>query len=93
MTKPHYFIAVSLPKEVKQFLKQWCQEIKNPFPFKKWVHWEDYHLTLAFLGEVPERQLLKVKENVAKAIAGYSDLPASLADLGVFGKQDSPRVF
>ncbi|WP_433743823.1 RNA 2',3'-cyclic phosphodiesterase [Falsibacillus pallidus] len=93
MTKPHYFIAVSLPKEVKQFLKQWCQENKNVFPFKKWVHWEDYHLTLAFLGEVPDRELLKVKENVSKAIAGFQHLPTSASDLGVFGNPDAPRVF
>ncbi|RKI99580.1 RNA 2',3'-cyclic phosphodiesterase, partial [Butyricicoccus sp. 1XD8-22] len=55
----HYFFAVKLPDEVKTFMSEWVQKNKREYPFARWVHPEDYHITLAFLGFAEEQKLQK----------------------------------
>lgn len=92
-TNPHYFFAVRLPFQVKENLNNICENIKVDFPFKSWVHKEDYHITLAFLGGVPKDKLALAKENVAARIQNQSSFPLTIDHLGVFGKKESPRIF
>lgn len=55
----HYFFALLLPQDIKSYLQEKCEQIKMDFPFKRWVHHEDYHITLAFLGHASEEADLK----------------------------------
>lgn len=93
MRKTHYFYAVEIPREQKELLRARVQVWRNVLPFKSWVHHEDYHITLAFLGNAPEKNLLRSKQLVQEALAGKKSFPLVLDHLGVFGKKDSPRVF
>ena len=56
--------------------------------FKNWVHPQDYHITLAFLGSADE--LGPVIDSVGSLT--FSSFSLSLDAFGTFGKSDSPRI-
>ena len=91
--KYHYFYAIKLPNEVKSFIKEWIKENKGDFPFKKWVHPEDYHITLAFLGFVEEAMLNNSIEVTSEILAKEQSFSLTLNKLGTFGSVKSPRIF
>ncbi len=91
--KPHFFFAVSLPEETKQELDKACLSLKDTLPFKRWVHPEDYHITLAFLGSALEERLATAKSLVEISLKEEKSFPLHIHQLGVFGKADEPRIF
>lgn len=92
MAAPHYFFAVPLANHVKDYVDAVCNESKSMFPFKRWVHREDFHVTLAFLGNVSPEMLQIAQEKLAQVTC--TTVPFSLATdrIGIFGKHDSPRI-
>ncbi|MGJ7920381.1 RNA 2',3'-cyclic phosphodiesterase [Neobacillus sp. LXY-4] len=90
---PHFFFAVSLPTEAKQELKKCSDQLKVDFPFSRWVHEQDYHITLAFLGSAEKSKLELAKEFVDGKMAGSKPFPLIINQLGTFGRKDSPRIF
>jgi 2'-5' RNA ligase len=58
----------------------------------KWVAAENVHLTLQFLGAVPEERLADVKRAVAEAAAGAPALDLALRGTGGFPTARRPRV-
>lgn len=89
----HYFFAVKLPDEAKQFLKRWVEINKLQFPFKRWVHYEDYHITLAFLGFAEQEKLEQAISGVYQALVDFEPFKLTFNELGVFGNKTSPRIF
>lgn len=92
-TKSHYFWAVMLPDEVKHIIHQRLEKDKGLFQFKRWVHELDYHITLAFLGYAEPQKLRASAELIKKELLSETSFPLSLNHIGVFGKQNSPRIF
>ncbi|WP_075982637.1 RNA 2',3'-cyclic phosphodiesterase [Bacillus massilinigeriensis] len=92
-SNPHFFFAVRLPDEVKENLSKLCDSLKEQTSFKSWVHNQDYHITLAFLGGAPRDQLELAKENVRRILQDQFSFPLTINQLGMFGKSDSPRIF
>ncbi|WP_242217666.1 RNA 2',3'-cyclic phosphodiesterase [Bacillus cereus group sp. BfR-BA-01380] len=88
----HYFIAVKLPNEIKNILAEWKEMIEETTPFRSWVHKEDYHITLSFLGSAEERQLEKLKLDLPQ-LAKMSRFSLTLQGCHTFGVQEQPRVF
>jgi RNA 2',3'-cyclic 3'-phosphodiesterase len=91
--KTHYFLAVKLPDPIKQSLYEAVEGFQKDFPFKKWVHKEDYHITLAFLGFANENQLKGVKELVPHYIKTEKSMPLTITQIGIFGMKSAPRIF
>ncbi|KAB2338883.1 RNA 2',3'-cyclic phosphodiesterase [Cytobacillus depressus] len=91
--KTHFFFAISLPMETKLKLKEECSILKEKLPFQRWVHHEDFHITLAFLGSAKEEKLHAAEEFVKKGLAGQKIFPLHINQIGVFGKGDTPRIF
>lgn len=88
----HYFFALSLPEEVKHSLQKVSEHIRNEFPFKNWVHHEDYHITLAFLGHAELLQLDDAVERTRNALRGFRAFPLHIHSAGVFGNNKAPRI-
>lgn len=89
----HYFFAAKISSEVKLAMKARMEELRKQFPFRRWVHHEDLHITLAFLGAAPEGKLEKARSLVGETLADAVSFPLEITGLGVFGQKESPRVF
>lgn len=89
----HYFYALKLPSEIKLQLNQYCLDLQSEFPFSRWVHKEDYHITLAFLGHASVEMLEASKALVQTALREHEAFQLSIQSLGTFGKSDAPRIF
>ncbi|KGP71220.1 RNA 2',3'-cyclic phosphodiesterase [Pontibacillus yanchengensis] len=87
----HYFIGISLPKEVSAHLSRWQREIKQHAEYKNWTNPEDLHITLKFLGATSEK---KVKQlcNELVACGDVSPFSLNIEGFGFFGNPSSPRV-
>lgn len=89
----HYYYAIRIPESTKIMMKDHMEKLREVFPFKRWVHDQDIHITLAFLGAAPQEKLHQTKINVKEALHGTKPFTLKINKLGVFGTQDSPRVF
>ncbi|PKC52683.1 RNA ligase [Rhizophagus irregularis] len=89
----HYFLAVKLPKEVKEFIGEWVETNQQQFPFSRWVHREDYHITLAFLGFAEKNQLEQVIELMGPVLSEEISFEMTVNEFGTFGPPTSPRIF
>ncbi|MBM7585034.1 2'-5' RNA ligase [Bacillus pakistanensis] len=90
---PHYFYALRIPNKVKHVLNEWIQELKPSFPFQKWVHPEDYHITLAFLGNATAVQLQNTENIIKKTVSTINPFEMKTDRLGTFGQERNPRIF
>jgi 2'-5' RNA ligase len=84
------FFAVEVPSQIKSELEAFCRGVDKE-------HWRavnpaQLHITLAFMGEVPEDALEKVIA-AGKAAAGQvKPFTVELCDTGVFPESAEPRV-
>lgn len=91
--KAHYFIALSLPQHIREVLTGFRELVEPRLPFKTWVHPQDLHITLAFLGHPSSLSQMKaVKEKLTVVSTKHSSFPLELDGFGIFGKPDSPRI-
>lgn len=58
----------------------------------RWVGTESIHLTLHFLGDVPEERLQEVFAAVARGSRGYGSIAIAVAGLGCFPNARQPRI-
>lgn len=86
------FVAIPLPGKEQTLLAEWMIEARDRLPFQRWVHPDDLHITLFFLGDTPLSLLPQIEESLL--IISRNILPFNLAmvGLGTFGRKDSPRV-
>lgn len=93
MLLPHYFLAVPVPLEVAEPLAQWCESLRLRYPFQRWNHLRDFHVTLCFLGGASEVQLQQITERLPEVTDRFSPFSLELTDLHTFGLEDRPRIF
>lgn len=89
----HFFFAVKIPDETKSILKKQSEQLKEIFPFNRWVHHQDLHITLAFLGNAPSEKLSIALDNVQNSLLDSKGFLLEINKLGIFGRQESPRIF
>lgn len=84
------FVALELPDEIKAELSSLTQKLKSVDMDAKWVKPENIHITLKFLGEVPDIEVAGVRKGVKEAVLGKKPFEVSLEGAGAFGRP--PRV-
>lgn len=88
----HYFLAVSIPNDIQVILSDWAQALKPDMPFRQWTAFNDYHITLAFLGAAKEAGLHQL-DQLIKSHQGKMNVPnIHLNGIGIFGAKTAPRV-
>ena len=84
------FIAVDLSNEIRNALREVQHELRPLSDSARWVAPESIHITLKFLGEVPEKRI----EEIDAQLAGLSWKPftVTVRGVGFFPGNRSPRV-
>lgn len=90
-TQSHYFIAVPIDESIKEKLTYWCR--KEQPPFQRFVHEQDLHITLAFLGGIEPGVLENLKKALQTVAKQHKPFSLVIEDLGFFGQKQAPRVF
>jgi len=86
------FIALELPKSVREKLGQLQQKLKGTEDRIRWVNPSLIHLTMKFLGEVRERNLEKVVQIAGNVAGRFSLFKMKIGKIGVFPSFSSARV-
>jgi RNA 2',3'-cyclic 3'-phosphodiesterase len=86
------FVAFNIPEVQKTRLGRLQGLIAPDIPNANWVTPEMFHVTLAFLGDVPDVDLNGVCLAVAEACQGFSKFTVNLQSLGAFPDPTRPRV-
>ncbi|MED1862011.1 RNA 2',3'-cyclic phosphodiesterase [Fictibacillus nanhaiensis] len=90
----HYFLAVKLTNEIKLKLAEICNRTKNEHHFKTWVHPEDFHITLAFLGAASSEQLQTLHKLLNEELSiTENNFSLQINRFGFFGNEQHPRIF
>ncbi|MEK4442831.1 MULTISPECIES: RNA 2',3'-cyclic phosphodiesterase [Niallia] len=92
-TIPHYFIGIKPDVQVINEIEKIQKELQLKFPFKKWVHPLDYHITLAFLGNASDEQKKKLHVLLNQSSPLSTNFQIHIDHLGVFGQRQNPRIF
>ena len=86
------FIAITLPPTLQQTIaevRQLFQHLSLPW---RWVTPDHLHLTLRFLGNVPEESVTSLHQAIAQAAQGQTAFPLRAKALGCFPHPTRPRV-
>lgn len=88
------FIAINLPKEVKDELSRVLASLKNDLKRApiKWTAADKIHITLHFLGNLADKQVEEVGDILAKIAPKYGKFKIKLGQIGFFPHRFSPRV-
>jgi RNA 2',3'-cyclic 3'-phosphodiesterase len=86
------FVSLEIPSAVRESLAELLKSLRAVSPRTRWVRPENLHVTLKFIGEVPETKLAAVRTALARV---RSDQPVTLdfRGLGFFPNDKHPRVF
>lgn len=87
------FVALPLPASLREKLGEWRKVTQNELPFRKWLHPEDIHITLQFLGSTSQEQLERINQALRALCREQIPFELSIDGLGTFGKSDQPRIF
>ncbi len=86
------FIAIPVPDGVKDYAWEVRNKLADDSFDIKWVEYENYHLTLKFLGEVGGDQLVTIKEKLQLAAQACPEFALTFGGLGFFPHRNRPRV-
>ncbi len=79
------FIAIELPKELKQQLAQLETQLKvDRQPWVKWVRPDSIHLTLKFLGNIATDTTVAITRAIETSVHGIKPFHLKVKELGVF---------
>ena len=88
------FCAVEMPQPVRQLVLRHIAQLKDAVPDAKatWSRDANLHLTLKFLGEIPQTSVADISTAASQAVAAIAPFSIRLEQTGAFPKQGQPRV-
>ena len=87
------FVAVDLPDEVERALGEAARTLRDArIEGLRPVRPEGVHLTLKFLGDVPESLVGEIAQVVSEAVAGHRTFEVSIGGFGAFPNTRRPLV-
>jgi 2'-5' RNA ligase len=92
MARLRTFIAIDLARPIRDRLIALQESLTRAGTEVKWVEPENLHVTLLFLGEVDQRDVLSVCRAVTDGCGEFSAFPLSVETVGCFPNPRRPRV-
>jgi 2'-5' RNA ligase len=88
------FCAIELPEGVRLRISQHIARLKEAAPEAQasWSRADNIHLTLKFLGDIPQASVRNLSEAASRAVAAVGPFTIRLEQTGVFPPYGSPRV-
>ena len=86
------FIAIEIPEEIKKEMAGLQQRLKSSAVEASWPRPEGIHLTLKFLGEVPEAKVSDIQAALKSAAADTGPLRLEVEGVGTFPNPKNARV-
>ena len=86
------FIAIDLPETLRDALERSQRIFREWAPEARWTRPQGIHLTLKFLGGIPDPQVEKVKQRLA-ALGRFEPFRIEVRGFGFFPEARRPRVF
>jgi len=91
-SKKRLFIALNIPKQVKQELIKVIEKLQVKNRGVKWVKADGLHLTLHFLGSLDENLTEQVKLSMQSFQGKFNQLQFQLGKINAFPNLTRPRV-
>lgn len=92
MSRLRTFIAVDLGKPIRDRIVNLQEGLARTTNEVKWVEPENLHVTLLFLGEVDEREVVEVCRAVGDVGKEIAPFPVSVETVGCFPNLRRPRI-
>ena len=86
------FIAINIPPEPAKSMGRVIRKMSNSWPEYRWSNPQDLHLTLNFLGNVPDDKLPRVCQIMRETLAEHPAFSFELHGLGAFPKPARPKI-
>jgi RNA 2',3'-cyclic 3'-phosphodiesterase len=86
------FLAGVVPDAVKQTLHAQLEPVRAATPQTRWLPPETLHLTLVFLGSVPDATVPGLREAFGATCGRHRAIRLALGAMETFGPARSPRV-
>jgi RNA 2',3'-cyclic 3'-phosphodiesterase len=87
------FVAVDVPDGIKAAIEKDVVDVLRPaLPAARWTRPEGRHLTLKFLGEVPDEEVAQVSAALETAASKHEPFEAAFGPVGSFPNLKRPRV-
>lgn len=88
------FCAIELPDTVRKAVLHRIAHLKEVVPDAKasWSRDANLHLTLKFLGEIPQTSVPNISTAASLAVAGIAPFSVRLEETGAFPREGPPRV-
>ena len=87
------FCAIDLPDNVRERSMQHVAQLRDAVPqmHASWSR-DQIHLTLKFLGEIPQWRVAVLSQTASRAVEGLSPFDIAVAQTGAFPQHGPPRV-
>ena len=85
------FVALDIPDAVRAALIECSSELRKTCPAGRWLRLEGAHITLKFIGHVPDERADAIRNALAE-IRGFAPIDLHFAGLGFFPNAKRPRV-
>ncbi len=96
MNRIRAFIALNLPIETVEQVAELQAELRSAAAAAElrvaWVPPPNMHVTLRFLGEIPEEAATAIGDTLERNLARWPALPVIVRGVGAFPEQSKPRV-
>lgn len=86
------FLAIPVPEEIKQFAAEKKTGLSLMKPDVKWVEFENYHITLKFLGDIKTDIIKQITYNMNLVGQYCPPFKLTMKGIGFFPNKRRPRV-
>ena len=86
------FVGIDLPYELKENLLQFQSELRSLGVKGSWKSKENFHLTLEFLGELDQENIITLTEALSKVARHNKPFKLGLGGIGVFPTMTRPHT-